>query len=126
MARKAINTIAPLYPQARRREAETPAGASLKCPKISWRRRRSWAVVRTNPRLIARHSAAPSPRRRFSRRGGGSPQRWISLRMWNIAQRRAEDLDLMGKLDHAAPLGGAGVSGELKFLSEGELTFARA
>ena len=67
-------------------------------------------MVRTSPRLIARHTAFPSPRRRVSRRGGGRPQLRISLRNCHIIHRRALVLFLMGKLDHAAPLGGAVVS----------------
>jgi len=115
MARRPMRVMAPAYPQARLRLADTPAGASRRCPRISWRRRRSCAVVRTSPCLIARHTAFPSPRRRFSRRGGGSPQRWISLRMWNMTQRKALDGLRIGKSDHAAPLGGAVVSGGVLF-----------
>jgi len=64
-------------------------------------------VVRTSPRLIARHSAAPTARRRVSRRGGGRPHPAISLRIRNIAHLRAEVLFLMGNWDHAAPEGRA-------------------
>ena len=120
MARRPMRVMAPAYPQARLRLADTPAGASRRCPKISWRRRRSWAVVRTNPRRIARHSAWPRPVSRFSRRGGGSPQRWTSLRMWNIAHLRALDGLRMGRADHAALLGGAVVSWGEFFLSTPE------
>ena len=105
-----MRVMTPAYPQARRREAEIPSGASRRRARSSWRRRRSCAVVRTKPRRRVRHTALPSPRRRFSRRGGGSAHRWISLRKWNIAHLRAEDLDLIGNSDHAAPLGGAVVS----------------
>ena len=120
MARRPMRVMAPAYPQARLRLADTPAGASRRCPRSSWRRRRSCVVVRTNPLRRARHTAFPSPRRRFSRRGGGSAQRWISLRMWNIAHLRALDGLRMGRVDHAAPLGGAVVSRGEFFLSTPE------
>jgi len=108
-ARRAISTIAPLYPQARRSEADTPAGASRRWVRSSQTNRRSCAVVQTSPRFSVRHTAWPRPVSRASRRGGESPQLRISLRNCHIVHRRAFVLFLIGKSRTAAAPEGGGV-----------------